>query len=76
MKKEVVEVCPHCDSEVVMMWDIESDGYMAFCPYCGKRLMLCDECLHADDNEYQVCKFPCLRRKENENESPDQTAVV
>lgn len=44
MITEVYEICPHCDNEVGLMWDIESDGYQAFCPYCGKRLMLCSEC--------------------------------
>lgn len=41
---EVYEICPHCDNEVGLMWDIEADGLHAFCPYCGERLMLCSEC--------------------------------
>ncbi len=45
---EVTEVCPHCESEITMTWDVASRGYKAFCPVCGKRLMLCDECLHAE----------------------------
>ena len=35
---------------------------MAFCPYCGKRLMLCDECRHSGcgpcdyDSEADTCR--------------------
>lgn len=60
---EVVEVCPHCDAEVVMRWDVDEDGFKAFCPYCGKELMLCDECMHADDNPNMDCTEPCFRKK-------------
>lgn len=42
----VTEVCPHCESEVTLGWDVEERGYKAFCPVCGGRLMLCDECQH------------------------------
>ena len=40
----VTEVCPNCESEVTMAWSIIDKGYKAFCPICGNRLMLCDEC--------------------------------
>lgn len=42
----VTEICPHCESEVTLEWDVEERGYKAFCPVCGGRLMLCDECQH------------------------------
>lgn len=45
----VTETCPYCDSEVEMRWDTDKRGYKAYCPVCGNRLMLCDECLHSDD---------------------------
>ena len=45
----VVEVCPHCMSENVMVWDVSKNGYRAYCPVCGKPMMLCDECIHAED---------------------------
>lgn len=48
----VIECCPHCESEIEMRWDVAVRGYKAFCPVCGQRLMLCDECLHSDDGEY------------------------
>lgn len=50
---EVTEMCPHCESEITMTWDVHSRGYKAFCPVCGERLMLCDECQHSGaDGEY------------------------
>lgn len=45
---EVTEMCPSCGKEVTLIWDTEKDGYKAFCPYCGERLMLCSAC-HDDD---------------------------
>lgn len=43
----VTETCPHCEREVELHgWDTDRDGFKAFCPYCGQRLMLCDECRH------------------------------
>ena len=41
---EVTELCPHCDREATIMWNLEEDGMKAFCPYCGNRLMLCAYC--------------------------------
>lgn len=61
-RPEVTEPCPHCDVEVTMTWDTSVDGYKAFCPFCGKRLMLCDACLHEGngdcdyDSKYDCCK--------------------
>lgn len=46
----VVEVCPHCENEVEMRWSVAARGYKAFCPVCGNRLMLCDECLHSEES--------------------------
>ena len=61
------EVCPNCDAEVELRWDVKKDGYKAFCPHCGARLMLCDECQHrigggyAGDCDYDsntdTCRF-------------------
>ena len=58
----VTEWCPHCENEVEMRWDVETFGYKAFCPVCGKRLMLCDECRHSGegscdyDNKTDSCR--------------------
>lgn len=55
---EVVEVCPHCDHEnVYKNYKVEEHGYMAKCQHCGKIIMLCDECCHADDNPDQHCNW-------------------
>lgn len=35
----VTEVCPHCEAEVEMRWNVAADGYKAFCPHCGNRLI-------------------------------------
>ena len=73
----VVETCPHCESEIEMRWDTESRGYKAFCPVCGERLMLCDECQHSGpDGEYTgKCDFctetdSCYRNPAREKTLP------
>lgn len=67
-RRIVTEICPNCDNEVSMVWDVEQNGYKATCPYCGGRLMLCDECQHpsgiySDDCDYdaltQSCRYNC-----------------
>lgn len=64
MRYEVTEVCPYCEAEVTMQWNVQQNGYKAFCPHCGNRLMLCDECLHRDggggcdyDQKADTCMF-------------------
>lgn len=61
---EVTEFCLSCMSEITMQWDTEMYGYMAHCPVCGARLMLCNKCCEdgsADDCDYNSetdsCKF-------------------
>lgn len=44
----VTEMCPHCMTEIEMRWDTDTMGFQAFCPVCGGRLMLCDECRHIE----------------------------
>lgn len=65
---EVSEYCPECDSEIVETWDVLTQGYRMFCIYCGKEVMCCDACLHADDNPMRVCDWDsktnmCFRRR-------------
>ena len=57
MKTMVVEFCPHCDMENEFEWDIETQGYVSKCQHCGKKLMLCDECFHSDDNPEMKCDW-------------------
>ena len=60
----VNEVCPNCESEVTMIWDVKKRGYRAFCPVCGGRLMLCDECIHNDGVcDYSGDSDSCSRMK-------------
>lgn len=59
---EVTEVCPHCENEVTLHWDVKGKGYKAYCPICGERLMLCSAC-HDDgygcdyDSETDKCRW-------------------
>ena len=60
----VTEVCPHCESEITMEWDVKTRGHKAVCPVCGNRLMLCDECQHGEpghrcdyDSDTDTCRF-------------------
>ena len=62
-ENEITEVCPHCESEITMQWNVKESGYKAYCPVCGKRLMLCSAC-HDDtggmcdyDSKTDSCKF-------------------
>lgn len=57
MTKDVTEWCPSCDREVEMKWDVEADGYKAYCPYCGEQLMLCDECRHPGGEFCDKCNY-------------------
>ena len=61
-EKTVTEMCPHCMNEVTMRWDTVTMGFKAFCPVCGNRLMLCDECHQSGaacdyDSEEDCCKL-------------------
>lgn len=68
MNYERTEWCSECDREVTLSWDIEKDGYCCYCPYCGKRLMLCQYCDGAADGE---CDWKenggCKHSPENES---------
>ena len=64
--KTVTEYCSECESESTLFWDVNRDGYKAYCPVCGAELMLCDECLYrtgeyANDCDYNkntgACRF-------------------
>ncbi|MDO5397563.1 MAG: hypothetical protein Q4G33_06510 [bacterium] len=56
-KGYVVERCPFCENEIEIRWNVKTEGYKIFCPYCGKQLLLCDECLHAEDNTRHICTY-------------------
>lgn len=64
---EVTEVCPHCDSEITLTWDVEKDGYKVFCPKCGKEMMLCGYCPIRDKCDYETDSDgnPCCSMRED-----------
>ena len=57
--EEVTEWWPHCETEVTLQWDIARDGYKAFCPYCGNRLMLCAYCPRVEQCDYDEDTDTC-----------------
>lgn len=67
-KIEVVEICPHCMGENILLWNIEKDGYEIICQHCGEKMMLCDACLHAEDNKEEKCDWcqadGCFRKRQ------------
>ena len=55
---EAVETCPNCEADnSYPNWNPEKQGYVAHCMECGAEIMLCDECLHADDNPEKKCDW-------------------
>lgn len=64
----VTEVCPNCESEIEMRWDTDTMGFKAFCPVCGNRLMLCDECRHAETPS--ICDYDRQSDSCRHNSSP------
>lgn len=69
----IVECCSLCNTENEIRWDVETEDYEAFCPHCGQPMLICSECLRAEDNELQKCDwsdgkcFRCKERKENDD---------
>ena len=55
--EEVTEYCSECDREVTMNWNVRREGLKAFCPYCGKRLMLCAYCPATDNDNAVTCDY-------------------
>ena len=77
VETEAVECCPHCDCEnVYPNWDVKTQGYVAKCKGCGEDILLCDECLHADDNPGQKCDWSkergCFRYPKNQTKPASQ----
>lgn len=68
----VVEECPDCGNEAWLIWDVSWDGYLAHCPYCGYRMMLCNMCDVRDggtcdwDEKTGECKHNTIWGEKNE----------
>lgn len=57
-ESEAVEICPHCMCENIFPnYSVGVDGYKVKCQHCGEEIMLCDECLHSDDNPHRKCDW-------------------
>lgn len=55
---EAVETCPYCGCDNSFAnYDPEKEGYVVPCWNCEKSILLCDECLHADDNPGKMCDW-------------------
>jgi len=72
LETEAVEICPWCSGEnTYPNWIVEKQGYETKCRSCGHKVLLCDECLHAEDNPGGRCDWSeqgCFRqRKEGGN---------
>lgn len=65
--EEVTEWCPHCETEVTLQWDIAEDGYKAFCPYCGNRLMLCAYCPRVEQCDYDEETDSCYYNQKEQD---------
>ena len=57
MTNTVTEFCPNCETEIEMCWNVKVLGYKAYCPVCGERLMLCDECRHPNGEFCDNCDY-------------------
>ena len=67
--KEEVEICPYCMNENIIYWNAEKDGYEIICQHCGEKIMLCDACIHSNDNKRQKCDWNekgCFRKQKIE----------
>lgn len=69
---DIIETCPHCDGYINITTDDSSyainHNYKIICPFCGKEIFLCDECMHAEDNPTANCNWSergCFRGKTN-----------
>ena len=47
----VSELCPKCDTEITVSWDVDTDGFEIFCPNCGEPMVLCSACHDREDEE-------------------------
>lgn len=70
---QVTEWCSHCERENTLEWDVETEGLKAFCPGCGKVMMLCSECEDAFsggncswNENTQSCKYNKRENVEND----------
>ncbi len=61
MKKMIYELCPHCNTEISVLCDTASQGYLTRCPSCDRRLLLCSECVNHGECDYDQESDLCRR---------------
>ena len=56
-----------------MAWDVKALGFKAYCPVCGKRLMLCDACQHDPVDDHYLDNWDYNQTKDccKHNQDPD-----
>lgn len=58
------EMCSYCGTEITLEWNVKRDGFRIYCPFCGMKISLCDECQHRDDEEYMDdCNYNAITGK-------------
>lgn len=55
--KEVNDLCPYCECEVDMKWNVREQGLYAICPYCHNKFMLCNYCPATDPDSSETCDY-------------------
>lgn len=51
------EVCSRCGKEIALNWDVNEDGYNAFCPYCGEKIVMCGACQSNNGDGEEHCDY-------------------
>lgn len=56
--EEVAELCPYCGEEnIYHNIDVVGQNYVVTCHNCHQDMLLCGECIDADDNPEQFCDW-------------------
>ena len=63
----IVENCPNCGIDAEIAWNVEEYGYKAFCPHCGEVLMICSECMEANNDCDWSGETGCRFHRKGEN---------
>lgn len=41
---EIEEVCSKCNALINTNWNLKEHGYVMYCPFCGTKVYLCNQC--------------------------------
>lgn len=53
----ITEKCNRCGREITLPWNVKKDGLAVHCPFCGKKIMLCDYCPAGQEDSKQWCDY-------------------